>query len=201
MQRPETPVVRLGRDESTGVVDQPERKLRRPARHQCRPTPTRSSSRSAAASSPAVSAPCSRSHARIARSPRRVASHKSAASAKAAETVRPSSAACCSSASNTSAGNETERFTTDDICPWYDHGTTAASRFRIALSRSPSIAPLLLSESPLSPRAWHRRHAEVAPSGPRSTLWYQVPMDKHRSTDLESRSISVSSLSNGRSMN
>ena len=128
MQRPKASVVRLCSDESASVVDQSERELRCPACHQCRPTPTRSSSRSAAASSSADSAPCSRSHARTARSPRRVASHKSAASARAAETLRPSSAACCSSASNTSAGNDTERFTTDDMNPWYDHGTTTATR-------------------------------------------------------------------------
>jgi len=44
-----------------------------------------------------------------------------AASASAAETVCPSSAACASSASKTSAGNEMDRFTTDDIGPQYDH--------------------------------------------------------------------------------
>ena len=125
MERPHSSIVRLGRDERTSVVDQPERRAR--LRHQRRPTPARSSTRSAFASSSALNIPCSRSHARTERRPRRAANHRSAASARAEETVRPSSAACSSISLKSSAGNEIERFTTDDILRWYDHGTTTAT--------------------------------------------------------------------------
>jgi hypothetical protein len=57
-----------------------------------------------------------------------VLSHRSAASASAADTERPSSAAWTSNASNISAGNDTDRFTTELTPSWYDHGTTGATR-------------------------------------------------------------------------
>ena len=55
-------------------------------------------------------------------------SQRPAASANAAETVRPSSAACSSRASNISAGKEIDRFTTDDTSQWYDRSTTVRNR-------------------------------------------------------------------------
>ena len=137
MERPHAPIICFGGDERSGVVHEAERRECRPScRHQCRPTPTRSRSRSATASSSAVSAPCWRSQARTARKPRRVASHRPAASARAAETVRPSSAACSSRASKTSAGSEMDRFTTDDMRSWYDHSMTVASACRTTSARA-----------------------------------------------------------------
>ena len=148
MKRPHTPIVPLRSDQRTGVVHDTERQTSGATRsHQPRPTPARSSSRSAAANSSAVSGPCSRSQARTARSPRLVASQRSAASARAADTVRPSSAACASSASKTSAGNEMDRFTTVDmelmVRPWYDHGNaeshTGISADRERCGRRPRV--------------------------------------------------------------
>ena len=154
MERPHPPIVHLCGDQSTGVVHDTERQTSAATRsHQPRPTPARSSSRSAAANSSAVSTPCSRSHERTARSPRLVASQRSAASASAADTVRPSSAACASSASKTSTGNEMDRFTTVDmelmVRPWYDQ-INAEAGTSTDLDGAPPGSTSCPSRTPLS---------------------------------------------------
>lgn len=127
MDRPHATVVAIGSNQCAAVVQQPKGGWRFRFRHQRGLTPARSRMESASASSAAVSAPFARSHARTALSPFRVESQRSAASASVADTVRPSSAASLSSRSKRSAGRDTDRLTTDDTTPWYDHSATSAS--------------------------------------------------------------------------